>query len=394
MNRYTTYVASFCVSLTLGFLYSWSVFQQPLEEALQESASKLTLVFTIFISVSSLASIFGGAFQDRFGPRAAVIVCGVLYGGGILLSGFADSSAMMYVTYGICSGIGSGFGYCSVIANTTSIFPEKKGMMVGVLLAAYSSGSLIFAPLSQRLIELAGVMDTLKIFGVIAGIMILGASLFIRRAPQNVDEVWQELDDAKDKNWRQMLESPMFYGLFSMVIITTTAGMMITSKASPMTQDIIGASPMQAAWIVGSISVANSLGRIFWGSLSDKMGRAKTLTVVYTLNAFMLLILCFPDINTPGLFVGTILICGFCYGGGMGIFPAITTDLFGSLHSGTNFGFVLSATAVGGFAGPILASELAVRTGNYDSAFIFAAALCMIGIWVSFRIFRKERNDR
>ena len=396
-RRWITLIASFVISLCLGFVYSWSVFVEPLKLELNETVTALSLVFTLVCGVMSIFNIFGGALHDKYGPKKIIMIGAILYGGGILLSGYADSVFMMYLSFGVCSGIGLGFCYCSLVANVSNFFPDIRGTVVGIVLAAYGSGSIIFAPLSQYMTDMIGVMNTFKIMGITIMAAILLASTLVERAPLSLSIKASNTKTkiiVPDKHWRQMINDPLYYAALLMLIITTTSGLMIISQASPMAQSIVGTDPVKAAWLVGIVAIANACGRFFWGMISDFIGRARSLTLIYVLATAMMFLLVFVKDGQFILFTVCALMIGFCYGGGMGIFPSLTTDSFGTRNSGTNFGFVMIGSAIGSYIGPMLVAQFSSVLNSYSPAFIVAALMSITGIFLSLYANNRIRKNQ
>ncbi|MBR0600114.1 OFA family MFS transporter [Sinanaerobacter chloroacetimidivorans] len=392
--------ASLIINLCIGSGYAWSVFAGPLIKTFGWTAAATALTFTIANAVSPITMITGGKIQDKYGPKWVIFAGGILFGGGIFLSGLTTSLAWLYVSYGIIAGFGMGLVYSCTIANTVKFFPDKRGLVGGLATAGYGSGAIIFAPVAQQIIASSGVLFTFKTLGIIYLIIILAGSQFIITAPAGYKpEGWEppaitasSANTGKDKTWSQMLADPLFYLLVIMFIIGAMAGLMIISQASPIAQEVIGVEPALAALAVSCVAIANTTGRVVWGWVSDKIGRYNALPVMYILSGLMMFALSTVGAGDFGKFVPIVMAIGFCFGGFMGVFPALTADSFGAKNNGVNYGFMFTGFAIGGYVGPVMAATVkAANNGDYTNAFLIAAALSLVGILLTF-IVREMRK--
>ena len=151
--------AAFCMQLALGAVYGWSVFLNPLRDAFGAGKPAVNLTFTITLAVLGLTAGFGGALQRRIGPRATATLAGVLYGGGIVLSGFAPNLPMLYIAHGVLGGIGLGLGYIVPLAVLLKWFPDRRGFISGLAVTGFGLGALVTSPLATGLIKAYGVHE-------------------------------------------------------------------------------------------------------------------------------------------------------------------------------------------------------------------------------------------
>ncbi|HBD64573.1 MAG TPA: MFS transporter [Clostridiales bacterium] len=392
-KRWFVLGASLLINLCIGSGYAWSVYAGPLIKTFGWSAAATALTFTISNAVSPICMITGGKIQDKFGPKWVIFAGGIVFGGGIFLSGLTTSLSWLYFSYGILSGFGMGLVYSCTIANTVKFFPDKRGLVAGLATAGYGFGPVLLAPLSQSLIASHGVLFTFKALGITYLVVILVGSQFIMKAPAGYKpEGWEPTaitavssNTGKEKTWSQMLADPLFYLLFSMLTIGATSGLMIISQASPIAQEVVGLSAEQAAFAVSLVAIANMAGRITWGAVSDKIGRYNALPIMYVVLAAAMFSLTLVTAGNFTMFLLAVMFVGFCFGGFMGVFPALTADCFGAKNNGVNYGFMFGGFALGGYIGPVMAATIkAGNNGDYTNAFLIAAAMCILGIIVTF----------
>ncbi len=381
--------ASLLINLFVGSIYVWSVFAAPLEQRLNCSAAVIALTFTIANGISPITMVTGGKLLDKYGPKWVVFAGGALFGGGMIASGYTHSAGGLYFTYGLMVGFGMGLVYSCTIANTVKFFPDKKGLVSGLSTGAYGLSSVILAPVAQNLIDLTNVMDTFKIMGTAALITICGSALLLRKAPREEEYLNEAFGNEKD--WKEMLRTGDFYLLLVMLTIGASAGLMIISQASSMTQELIQVTAGQAALAVSIISLSNAGGRVLWGIAADRIGNHRILPVLFFLLAISMLSLFCAGGKERIVFFSAVILIGFCFGGFMAVFPSLTAEKFGLRNNGTNYGIVFCGFAIGGFLGPRLAAVFQVtEMGLYTGAFLTAGILCLSGLILA--IMMKKRH--
>ena len=380
-TRWTVLFASMAILLCAGSLYSYSVFAKPLSVSKGWSMPDVMLAFTIL----------GGFITDKGKANISIILGGILFAVGFILTGFATTKGMLYFSYGVLSGVGQAFAYSGCISNALRFFPDKRGLAAGLITGAMGGASVIAAPIAHSLISN---------FGVHSAFIYLGTTylFFIKVAPANyqpegwVQPVAEIKQEAVNKNWKQMLMSLSFYFIISMFAIGAFSGLMVASNASVISQTMFGLTASVAATFVSIYALSNCLGRIVWGIVSDKIGHEKTLIAIYSVIAISLLIL--VNIRTTlGLTVGLVLL-GLCFGGTMGVFAPLVMKTFGPINQGVNYGIVFIGFSTAAYFAPKYAAGIAAKhNGDFTDAFYVAIALVLVGLVISviYSIFSKRK---
>ena len=388
-NRWVILFAAIITNLCIGAVYAWSVFQKPLMAMYKWTPSEASLTFTLSLAMMPIAMIIAGKIQDQKGPKMVVIVGGLLYGTGIFCASFSQSLFQLYLSYGVLGGLGVGAVYACAVANSVKWFPDKKGLASGLIAAGLGLGAVVFAPISSTLILKHGVMPTFKILGVVYLVAILIAAQFLHKPPDGYQpKGWSPpvstsgATSGINKSWREMLSDPMFYVLWIVYTMGAISGLMIIGFAAPIGQEVIKLSTSTAALAVSILALSNTFGRIFWGFISDKLGRYMALIGIFIVSAAMMFLL--TQISTFLPFVLVIALVGLCFGGLLGIFPAITGDMFGLKNLGMNYGIMFSAFAVAAIIGPRLAAYFKEISGEYTQAFLIASAISACGVVMAF----------
>lgn len=412
-KRWVVLIASVIINICIGTGFAWSVYQTALFNestaifGMEVTKSQLALAFTICSGVAPIPMIAGSGLQKKLhGPRNVVWLGGILFAAGLIATSFLSSLPMLYVTYGLLCGFGIAFAYGITIGNTVRFFPDKRGLIAGISTAAYGAGSIIFPPIMNMLINQGGVLFTFRVLGIAFGVVILAAACFVTEPPEGwMPDGMKAAASPKaaaaseaaakapvQKNWKQMLADIRFYPMIIVFTIFSTGGLMVISQGAPMAQAIGGVDTAVASIIVSVIAVGNTGGRIVWGWVSDKIGRYPALFAmgaVVTASGFALAML--TDSGSLAAFVIFATLIAMCYGGTMGVYPALTSDAFGLKNNGVNYGIMFIGFALGGYIGPILANYLFDSTGSYQSPLMAVGIMGIAAILLLFVLQRMKK---
>ncbi len=439
ITLYKVLVGAIIVQLILGTVYGYSIFWEPLDaeifhqvitqaqkaelEANGKDTSAYTVVadekavadqhndqksylkyaFSICILSFAVVMVIAGRIQDIRGPRFTAIIGAILMGGGFLVAGAmlgnrcASSYSefgklfILWATIGFIAGAGIGFAYVCPIAALVKWFPEKKGLVSGLAVAGFGFGAYLFT--GRQLgalgyIEEHGINQFFTIHGIICLIGIIIGALLLKNPPGTITTK----KVIADSNWQDTIRRPAFYILWLMFFSGAMAGLMVigivkgfaggqlvaAAKASGLTLDADATKSLmlEGAAAVGWLAIFNAVGRIFWGSVSDKIGRTIAFVAMFALQAVMLFLLSRMDTKLT-LAVGASIV-GFNFGGNFALFPSATADLFGAKNLGANYGWVFTSYGIAGVVGIAAGNKAMAITGSYTAAFIFAAILCLI----------------
>jgi len=445
-NRWLVIPAALAVHLCIGMAYGFSVFWLPMSHLIASpdatacsnlgfmaalttstcnwTVPQITHIFETFICVLGISSAIWGGWLEHAGPRKAGVIAAACWGGGMVIGGIGVSMHQLWLVYlgtGLLGGIGQGIGYITPVSTLIKWFPDRRGMATGFAIMGYGGGAMIGAPLAVALMKHfapaggGGVAMTLMVMGVIYFLVMSAGAFGFRVSPNGWKPAgWQPKDDhgkamitRRHVHLRTAWKTPQFWLIWFVLFLNVTAGIAVISMASPMLQDVFGgklvgaldpnalsaaekaAIVAAAAGLVGLISLFNSLGRIFWASLSDKIGRKNTYYSFFVIGIITYCLLpTWGHLGIPAMFVASICLILSMYGGGFSTVPAYLADVFGTQMVGAIHGALITAWSAAGIVGPALIAGLRQAQLDagvphnlvYDRTLYIMAGLLFVGL--------------
>jgi MFS family permease len=447
-NRWLAPPAALAIHLCIGKAYGFSVFWLPMTKLLAGtdaatckaqgllammsttscnwSVPAVTHTFEMFIAVLGIAAALWGGWLEHAGPRKAGFIAAICWGGGMALGGVGVQTHQLWLLWlgcGVIGGVGQGLGYIAPVSTLIKWFPDRRGMATGFAIMGYGGGAMIGAPIAVALMKHfgagdapAGVASTLIVMGLIYFLAMSAGAFGMRVPPAGWKPAgWEPPADAQanamitsrhvhlDVAWK----TPQFWLIWGVLCLNVTAGIGVISMASPMLQDVFGghligldaltslsgaqkaAVAASAAGLVGLISLFNSLGRLFWASISDHIGRKATYSTFFILGIALYVSLpSLGHLGLAGMFVIAVCLILSMYGGGFSTVPAYLADIFGTQMVGAIHGRLLTAWSVAGIVGPLLIAALRQAQINagvahnlvYDRTLYILALLLAVGL--------------
>ncbi|WP_407371733.1 OFA family MFS transporter [Carnobacterium sp.] len=394
-NRWIVLVSSMGILMCTGAIYAFSVLAGPLSEANSWTMGEVMTAFAINAALGPIPMVLGGFLTDKGWSKWSIMAGAVLFGAGFALTGTATSLFQLYLYYGVLAGFGQGFAYSGCLSNTIRFFPDKKGLASGLITAGMGGAAIIAAPIANQLIQSKGVGTAFVWMGITYILIGFTCSLFIKVAPKQITSSKTNVKQNQalqvkvvSKNWKEMLQSINFYLILLMFATGSFSGLMIASNAAAIGQSTFGLTAATAAFYVSLYSLSNTLGRVVWGTISDKLGQSTTITIIYSIIALMFVILILIQ-TTLGFAIGIIGL-GLCFGGVMGVFPSLVMDNFGPKFQGVNYGIVFIGYSTAAFIAPKVSAAISINNnGDYTKAFYLAIAVVITGLVLN--VFYKKK---
>lgn len=387
-RRWVILIAGFIANMCQGLAYATSIFMVPIMENFKIDPShkgSASVVFSLIVGCLPIGAIIGGFISAKKGPRLSITIGSIIFAFGLILASFAVKAGnlmMLYGTFGVMLGIGSGMAYGSIVGVVAQWFPDRRGFATGLVVAALGGGPLVMAPFAEWLLKNYMLSGTYLILGIAFTIVMLIAAAVVSVPPAGfVPEGYNPPEKAaagnktgKDYSLTEMLKTGSFWLLFFLYSAGAFSGLMVISQAKGLSLDVITktgfatADPAQLAVTgVMVLAIANAFGRLFWGGISDKIGRMPALMVMFAVTCVIMGFLNMISLNFIAFMIA-LLIIGLCFGGYLGLFPSICADFFGAKNITLNYGVLFAAFAVAGVAGPMIGAYLAPVTAYYTAA--------------------------
>jgi len=384
-SRWLVPPAALAIHLCIGQAYAFSVFKIPMTRLLgitkpgpqDWSMEALAWIFSIALGVLGLSAAMFGKWLEQVGPRRAMAAAAACFSGGFFVAALGiklHQIALVYLGYGVLGGIGLGLGYISPVSTLIKWFPDRPGMATGMAIMGFGGGAMVGSPLSVALMDhfktatSMGVFETFIAMGLIYGAFMCFGVLTVRIPPPGwTPEGYvppaqpKKLVTAAHVEVGKAFGTPQFWLLWMVLCMNVTAGIGVLEQASPMIQEMFPGkiTASAAAGFVGLLSLFNLVGRFFWSSLSDHLGRKWTYMIYFLLGMGLYALV--PTFGRMGSVV--LFVAGFCvilsmYGGGFSTIPAYLRDLFGTMHVSAIHGRLLTAWSTAAVLGPVLVNYI------------------------------------
>jgi len=382
--------------------YTWTLFVGPFNQKLGTTLAEIQFTASLLIMLQTFVSPVQAYLVDRFGPRNLIAIGALLSGGSWVLASQVSSLWMLYITYGVIGGFGTGIIYVGVIGLMVRWFPDRRGLATGLAAAGYGFGAFFTSFPIANMIAGSGYQHTLVVWGVIQGIVGILAALGLRTPPEgylpagyNPEIAKTEMQSKRSYTPGEMLQNPIFYLLFIMMTMMSTGGLMVVLNVGPFAKDahvdqalIFGMAALPLSLTLSRVT--NGATRPFFGWISDHIGREYTMALAFSLEAVAILVL-FAFLNNPAMFVVLTGLVFFGWGEIFSLFPSTLTDTFGPKYAATNYGFLYIAQGIGSVLGGPAAAYLKQMTGSWTVVFLLVAVLDALTALLAIAVLKRMR---
>lgn len=383
-NRYLYAVVGVAVMLFAGFVYAWSILSAPIAADFpQWTNAQLSLTFTICMAFFCLGGMAAGMLSKRIPIRVNVIISALLFLVGFFLTARANSLPMLYICYGVLCGTASGFSYNSVMSTMPRWFPDRQGLISGILLMGFGASSMIIGTLFARLTPAAtgAWRGSLSFMGVLMAVIILLASFFFAPPQDDGQSAAAQAPSSDPQGLEltpgQMLARPSFWLFFLWATLMAAAGLVIIAQARTVAHT--AAPAMDAgtlSFVVGLISVCNGLGRVLFGGLFDRIGRKYTMLLIVLSSVLGTCCLWAAMSGSTALLVAGFIFTGLGYGGPPTMSAAVTKQFYGQKNYPVNFSLMNINLLVASFASTA-AGAILDTTNSFTAIFLILFAFAV-----------------
>ena len=404
LNRWVYAIVGVIVLLFAGLVYAWSVLSTPIAAEFTDwSKAQLSMTFTIVMIMFCIGSLLCGLLSGKLSAKMSVRIGAVLFLLGFFLASRTQSLAMLYIGFGVLCGLSSGLCYNAVMSTMVRWFPDRPGLISGVLLMGFGGGSFIIGKLYQAWtpVEIGGWRASFLVMGIIIFVVLAICSFFF--VAPGADFVAPAAKNGKaavkaaGKEYKplEMVKKPSFWLYYVWAIALSAAGLALISQASGVVWEASASQTAGAvATIVGLISICNALGRVLFGGMYDKYGRSLSMQLVNILFIVTsgVLILALTAKSVVVVIIGFIL-GGLAYSGITPTNSAFCRSYFGPANYPVNFSLINSNLIFASF-GSTISGALFDASGSYNATFFLIIGLAVVGILCSLAISALDKKEK
>lgn len=389
-------IALLCTLLQLcfGTVYAWSFFQTLLVRQLGWTFTETAWAFSIAIFSLGTSAAWAGATLPRFGPRKLAVAGSIMFSGGYMIASLAlhlDFIPLFYLGYGVIGGAGIGLGYVTPVATAAKWFPDRKGLVTGIVVMGFGVGAFLLSKILAPFLVLRTESDLTLVFlwlGIVFACILLPSSFVLSDpkaavVPAVADDDPMEYEDTV----APYLRSSEFVLMWIVFFFNIAAGISVISFQSELLQEVWGlADPSlepvtlaeYGATLIAVSSLCNGVGRLFWGLLSDRIGRVGVFRILLASQMIVFGILMTE--RNPWIFSALVCYVLLCFGGGFATMPSFVLDVFGSKKMSTIYGAILTAWAAAGIFGPLYVGYLKDEYPDRAVIYCFLIGIFMLGL--------------
>ena len=404
LNRWVYAIVGVIVLLFAGLVYAWSVLSTPIAAEFADwSKAQLSMTFTIVMIMFCIGSLLCGLLSGKLSAKMAVRIGAVLFLLGFFLASRTQSLAMLYIGFGVLCGLSSGLCYNAVMSTMVRWFPDRPGLISGVLLMGFGGGSFIIGKLYQvwTPVEIGGWRVSFLVMGIIIFVVLAICSFFFVApgadfvAPAAKNGKAAVKTAGREYKPLEMVKKPSFWLYYVWAIALSAAGLALISQASGVVWEASASQTAGAvATIVGLISICNALGRVLFGGMYDKYGRSLSMQLVNILFIVTsgVLILALTAKSVVVVIIGFIL-GGLAYSGVTPTNSAFCRAYFGPANYPVNFSLINSNLIFASF-GSTVSGALFDASGSYNATFFLIIGLAVVGILCSLAISALDKREK
>lgn len=376
MGRRILFMATFLM-LFLGLIYAWSLFAAPMEEAFNWSRSQTSITFSISMITFCLGSIISGLVLKKRPPGNIILASAILFLIGFFTASRIRSIWGLYMSYGVLCGLGVGLSYNAILSTIPKWYPEKAGFVTGTLLMGMGLGSLLLGAVVKKVMDILIWPATFKILSIVFFSIFLLASFFIVNPKEEV-ATFENKVNQKDSPLIHTLRTKDFWAVFIWSVIVSSMGLAVVSNAAYMAIEV-GVSLSSLPLMVGMVSIGNGLGRLIFGTISDRLGGNKAMALGNMVFLIALIFSLLAGKNNISLFIALgFIFAGMGYGASPTLSAALTKKKFGEKYYPQNLSAIVLALIPASIIGPTISAGVYQRFGSYLNVYYILMVFALL----------------
>jgi len=405
------------IAVAFGLNFSFSVFLVAILEEFNWSRASVAAAFSLSSLVLGIGSWPAGRLADRFGPRKMLMTGSIILSFATIASGWIQEIWHLYFAVGIFGAIGiCNLGWVPHSVLISNWFVERRGTMVGIAFSGMGIGILAIGPAAQYLISSFGWRTAYKFLGLLVLVLLLPLNYFLRDRPdgEQAKSKWiylgqkeggsvqnekfnRERDETADWTLGRSMKTLPFWSIYlSFSLIPLGIYPVVIHQVAYIVHH--GYSKMLAASVFGAVGLLSGSGRLFFGTLSDQMGRVKAVTISFIFSiAGIIILLLLPSLKTVFWLYFYAVLFGIGFGARGPIITAMLADMYKGKNFGAIYGFINVGNGLGGALGPWLGGYLYDLTGSYRVSFLICIPILVVAcilFWMAVRHYTNTKNEK
>ena len=387
----------FIVMMIIGtYQYSWSLSAFTIINELNWDLPTVSLTFTAYLLAQGFIQPVSGMIADSYGPRKMVMISSFLVGMGFILSSFISAPWELYLFYGLG---GLGVGALDNISTAMAVkwFPDKKGFASGLVTFGFAAGAGLFNWFIQALLESYGFRTTFRSLGIFMGVLLIFFTSFYKYPPKEwavffEDKKKVETKESIEYRPREMLGTYQWYLIYFSFVVTISIVLMFGAQIKMLLKEFDIPRTFISVIIV-IFPIGNGLSRIVAGTISDRIGRGRTMMLFYGLLGVAIFSL-IQLRHIPILFALMVFIVALLGGSPFGLYPATIGEYYGLKRFTTNYGITITAKAWAGLISGWLIGFLVLQFGSYKVPLMILSIGSFLAALLSSPIFMKPPRKK
>jgi len=355
------------------YQYSWNLLMKPLMNSLNVNLPVIQVSYSLFVLFSTVFQVLGGYIADSRGPRLIGVIGGALAGLGIITASMVSNIAQFYILWSIGS-IGVGFVYGVSINLGVKWFSGSRGLATGLINMGFGIGASLFNPAISILISRGEYKFSMVLLGVLMLIVIMPLMATAKYPPTSTKRI--RFSEIPPGFWLilasfSLMGIPLQLASSSLSVIGEGYGYLIVAAASSL------------------LPLFSGIGRPIIGSISDKLGRRRTILAVGLVLTVFTMILA---IRSPIAYITSTVAIGILGGSLITLFASLIGDEYGIGSSTFLFGILYNGKFVSALIGSVAFAE-SVEFIKVGGSLILESALTLLSM-LPFVLFMRTTSSR
>ena len=374
------------IGLCCGSNYAWSVFSTPLAEYNDWTYSFVSFAYSLMLFLHTFFGVSSGKILKKHHVSKVILSTGLIWALAWFLAGTVSFAPLLLLGYSILGALGVGILYHAGLTACIRLYPGRRGFASGLFTGASGIASFFVAPFARFMLDITNVKFAFKAIALCFTVFTLFAFVMARREEKCVHTI-TETDNLNDCSWKLLIKDRNFKFVFTAFLFGAVPGVSLIGHAAAIGVELINLTPWVAAMMVSIIAVANFIGRIIFGWVSDKIGNEHTL-IISGILSFSAIILLSISKDILMFIIAIVIIC-MGFGCIFAVFPSLVAELFRKENSSVNYPIVFLSYGFSAVIGPFGAGIIKDITGSFELSFLVSALSIVIFLLCIFRLQRR-----